>query len=207
MSVTLPSLCEEILPGDGRQDRRHACGVQMAESDLPEGVILRRLVRHADERGTLAEIFRAEWTPAGAFLQWNLVHSRGNVLRGVHVHPQHSDYLLVLSGTLLLGLHDLRPDDPADRKSLFLTLTGDDLATVYIPNGVCHGFWFAGPTRYVYGLSTGWNMREELGCRYDDPGLGLDWPAKTPVLSPRDREPAHDYAGLRAAWVASQGRP
>jgi dTDP-4-dehydrorhamnose 3,5-epimerase len=177
----------------------------MHESDLPEGVILRRLVRHADERGTLAELFRADWTPAGAFVQWNLVQSRGNVLRGVHVHPRHSDYLFVLSGSLLLGLHDLRPDDPAQRKSRFLTLSGDDPTTVFIPKGVCHGFWFSEPTIYVYGLSTGWSMTEELGCRYDDPALCMDWPAEAPILSPRDAAPAHDYAGMRAAWLATQG--
>jgi dTDP-4-dehydrorhamnose 3,5-epimerase len=177
----------------------------MSDGLLPAGVLVRPLVRHADERGTLAEIFRAGWTPSGAFLQWNLVQSRGNVLRGVHVHPRHADYLLVLSGTLMLGLHDLRPDDPAARKSGILTLTGNDPATVYIPAGVCHGFWFPEPTTYVYGLSTGWSPSEELGCRYDDPALGLDWPDLTsPVLSPRDAAPAHDYAAMRAAWIAER---
>lgn len=177
----------------------------MHESDLPEGVIQRRLVQHSDARGSLSELFRAEWTPVGAFLQWNLVQSRGNVLRGVHVHPSHSDYLFVLSGTLVLGLHDLRPDDPARRKSRLLTLSGDDPTTVYIPKGVCHGFWFSEPASYVYGLSTGWSMSEELGCRFDDPALGLDWPTETPILSQRDASPAYDYAGMRAAWIATQG--
>ncbi|MCU0827689.1 MAG: dTDP-4-dehydrorhamnose 3,5-epimerase family protein [Tabrizicola sp.] len=165
---------------------------------------MRRLTQHADTRGVLAEIYRSDWTPSGAFLQWNLVRSAGNVLRGVHVHPCHADYLLVLSGTMLLGLHDLRPDDPATRTTLFLTLCGDEPSTVYIPPGVCHGFWFADPTTYVYGLSTTWNVSEELGCRYDDPDLRLDWPAAGPILSPRDTSPAHDYASMRAAWLAAQ---
>jgi dTDP-4-dehydrorhamnose 3,5-epimerase len=177
----------------------------MNESPLPDGVLVRPLVPHGDERGSLAEVFRADWTPSGALRQWNLVQSLGNVMRGVHVHPQHADYLLVLSGTLMLGLHDLRPDDPAARKSAILTLTGNDPATIYIPAGVCHGFWFPEPTTYVYGLSKGWNPSEELGCRYDDPALGLDWPVRTtPILSPRDATPAHDYAAMRAAWIAAQ---
>lgn len=170
---------------------------------LPKGVIQRPLTEHADTRGVLAEIYRSDWTPSGPFLQWNLVRSAGNVLRGVHVHPRHADYLLVLSGTMLLGLHDLRPEDPLARTSLFLTLSGDEPSTVYIPPGVCHGFWFAEPTTYIYGLSTGWSMGEELGCRYDDPALGLNWPATSPILSPRDTAPAHDYAAMRAEWIAS----
>jgi dTDP-4-dehydrorhamnose 3,5-epimerase len=176
----------------------------MQNFDLPEGVIVRTLTRHSDHRGVLSEMYRADWTPSGAFLQWNLVHSNGNVLRGVHVHPRHSDYLMVLSGKMLLGLHDLRPDDPLARRRGLMALTGDAPTTVYIPPGVCHGFWFPEPTTYVYGLSTGWCMKEELGCRYDDPALGLDWPTTTPLLSPRDTAPAHDYASMRAAWFETQ---
>jgi dTDP-4-dehydrorhamnose 3,5-epimerase len=178
----------------------------MTQPVLPEGVILRRLVRHSDNRGVLAEVHRGDWTPSGPFHQWNLVHSEGNVLRGVHVHPRHCDYLMVVSGELMLGLHDLRPEDPAARTTCFLTLTGDDPVTAYVPAGICHGFWFARPTTYLYGLSTGWSMHEELGCRYDDPALGLDWPATDPVLSPRDTSPALDYAAMRAAWLATQGQ-
>ncbi len=176
----------------------------MPDETLPKGVIVRRLTEHSDSRGVLAELHRADWTPSGAFLQWNLVRSAGNVLRGVHVHPRHADYLFVLSGTMLLGLHDLRPDDPMARTSLFLTLSGNEPTTVYIPPGVCHGFWVAEPTTYIYGLSTGWNSSEELGCRYDDAALGLAWPTSTPVLSPRDTSPTHDYISMRSEWLAEQ---
>ena len=62
------------------------------------------------------------------------------------MHPRHCDDLFVLSGTMRLGLHDLRPDDPAARKRRFVTLSGDAPATAYIPAGVCHDFWFDGPT-------------------------------------------------------------
>jgi dTDP-4-dehydrorhamnose 3,5-epimerase len=134
------------------------------------------------------------------------VRSNGNVLRGVHIHPRHADYLLVLSGTMLLGLHDLRPADPLARRHGLVTLTGDTPTTAYIPPGVCHGFWFPEPTTYVQGPSTGWSMNEELGCRYDDPALGLDWPAEAPLLSPRDTAPAHDYASVRAAWFETQAQ-
>lgn len=178
----------------------------MQRDDLPEGVLVRPLIRHSDSRGDLAELYRADWTPSAPFLQWNLVRSAGGVVRGVHVHPQHCDYLLVLSGTMLLGLHDFRPEDPAKRRSAMLTLSGEDPRAVYIPAGICHGFWFEGPTTYVYGLSTGWDPAEELGCRYDDPALGLDWPVTAPVLSAKDAVPPHDYASMRAAWFAMQAK-
>ncbi|MGF1501215.1 MAG: dTDP-4-dehydrorhamnose 3,5-epimerase family protein [Paracoccaceae bacterium] len=171
---------------------------------MPEGVVLRDLVVHSDDRGALRELYRAEWIDAPAFKQWNLVRSEGRVLRGVHVHPRHADYLHVIEGTMILALHDLRPEDPRDRISCFVTLSADRPRTAYIPPGVCHGFWFAEPALYVYGLSSGWCMAEELGCRYDDPALGLDWQVENPRLSARDQAPSTDYAAMRAAWIATQ---
>lgn len=174
-------------------------------STLPEGVVLRRLAVHADDRGRLSELYREAWTTEAAFQQWNLVRSEARVLRGVHVHPRHSDYLHVIEGEMWLGLHDLRPDDPARRMSCIVMLGGETPCTVFVPPGVCHGFWFPTPSTYIYGLSTGWSMDEELGCRYDDPALGLDWKVDDPLLSPRDQAPATDYTAMREAWLAARG--
>ena len=169
---------------------------------LPDGVILRNLIENDDDRGTLLELYRELWVPVDAFQQWNLVRSRTNVLRGVHVHPRHCDYLHVINGEMLLGLHDLRPEDPNARTTCFVTMKGEIPCAAFIPPGVCHGFWFPKPTTYVYGLSSGWSMNEELGCRYDDKSLGLDWPSEGPILSPRDAVPSADYETMRAAWFA-----
>ncbi len=175
-----------------------------ANGRLPDGVILRPLVLHGDDRGTLRELYRADWVPEAAFRQWNLVRSTADVLRGVHVHPRHADYLHVVDGEMLLGLHDLRPEDATQRTSCFVRLTGEEPQTAYIPPGVCHGFLFPVETLYIYGLSAGWSLDEELGCRFDDPGLRLDWPIASPILSARDARPAHDYAAMRQAWTASR---
>ena len=169
---------------------------------LPDGVILRNLIENDDDRGTLLELYRELWVPVDAFQQWNLVRSRTNVLRGVHVHPRHCDYLHVINGEMLLGLHDLRPEDPNARTTCFVTMKGETPCAAFIPPGICHGFWFPMPTTYVYGLSSGWSINEELGCRYDDKSLGLDWPSEGPILSPRDAAPSADYEAMRAAWFA-----
>lgn len=173
----------------------------MAER-LPEGVALRSLARHADPRGVLSEFYRAEQVAGDPMVQWNIVRSEGGVLRGVHVHPGHADYLFVIEGTMILGLHDLRPDRPEDRRSALVTLRGDAPQTVCVPQGVCHGFHFPEPAIYVYGLSGYWSMDEELGCRYDAPELGLPWAAANPVLSARDAD-AGGYAEMREAYFAT----
>jgi dTDP-4-dehydrorhamnose 3,5-epimerase len=170
-------------------------------ADIP-GVVLHRLTEHGDPRGVLREIYRDDWVAPDRFRQWNLVRSEAHALRGVHVHHGHYDYLHVIDGEMLLGLHDLRPEDPADRRSAFVTLTGDDPLAVEIPVGVCHGFCFPVKTTYVYGLSKPWSITEKLGCRYDARELGLDWPVADPILSPVDEAPEHTYETMRAAWLA-----
>ena len=79
---------------------------------LPYGVVWRMLETHSDHRGDLTELFRAEWQNGVAPVQWNVGRSTKNVLRGVHVHPRHDDYLIVLGNRMALGLKDLRRDSP-----------------------------------------------------------------------------------------------
>lgn len=157
-------------------------------AEKPLGVILRDLVSHRDERGCLTEVFRAKWAGDEAFVQWNFVDSNRNTLRGVHVHPMHSDYLVVLQGRLMLGLHDLRRWSPTFHLSCLIEMRGEQLQGAFIPPGVAHGFYFPEKTRYVYGVTDYWNHSDELGCLWNDPQLSIQWPATAPVLSQRDRE-------------------
>jgi dTDP-4-dehydrorhamnose 3,5-epimerase len=80
--------------------------------DLPEGVVIRALAIHRDERGWLTEIFRREWPTGIAPVQWNAVRSAAGMLRGVHVHVHHTDHIALLQGRAGFGLHDLRPASP-----------------------------------------------------------------------------------------------
>ncbi len=93
-------------------------------ANVPDGVVVRTLKMHADRRGVLAEIFRKEWRICDTPVQWNAVRSKENVLRGVHVHPTHSDYLAVVDGHMVLGLHDIRKDSPTCGMSALVDLRG-----------------------------------------------------------------------------------
>lgn len=153
---------------------------------LPEGVHLRRLVPHADARGVFTEAFRAEWDSGVTPVQWNMVRSRPGVLRGVHAHHRHGDYLLLAEGRASVGLHDLRAGSPTAGASAMVTLDARRPAAIVIPPGVAHGFLFHTPSIHVYAVSHYWDPDDELGCRYDDPGLGLDWPERPVRVSERD---------------------
>ena len=87
---------------------------------------------------------------------------------------------------MLLGLHDMRPRSPTYMLSVLQRLAGDRPSSIAIPPGVAHGFYFATPTTYCYAVSHYWNPSDELGCRWNDPMLGLAWPTTDVLLSPRD---------------------
>jgi dTDP-4-dehydrorhamnose 3,5-epimerase len=164
---------------------------------LPTGVCARPLDMHCDSRGVFTEVFRASWNVEFSAVQWNVVQSAAGVLRGVHVHPLHDDYLVLLSGRATVGLHDLRPGSPTYGSGVALELTGDPMTAVSIPAGVAHGFFFHEPSVHIYAVSKYWNPADELGCHWADPRLAIKWACREPVLSVRDAQlgPLADLAG------------
>jgi len=158
----------------------------MRTTTLPHGVALHPLVERPDARGTFTELFRAEWKLGPQPLQWNFVRSAAGVLRGVHVHPHHADYLVVLEGCATIGLVDLRPGSPSERLAASLALDARTPCAIVIPPGVAHGFYFDVPSLHLYGVDHYWDPADELGCRFDDPDLGLRWPATPKRVSERD---------------------
>jgi dTDP-4-dehydrorhamnose 3,5-epimerase len=153
---------------------------------LPHGVELRALEVHADERGRIAEFFRAEWATGIAPVQWHLTVCEPGVMRGVHVHVRHDDYFVLIQGAVALGLHDLRPGSPTAGRSTLIDLRDDEPATVLIPHGVAHGFLFLTRSTYVIGTSHYYDLADELGCHWLDRALGLKWPVRQAQLSVRD---------------------
>lgn len=150
------------------------------------GVRVRPLHTHPDDRGTFTEIFRREWGTGVDPIQWNVVRSQAGVLRGVHVHPTHDDYLIVIEGRATIGLADLRGGSATEGERTTVELRGDDTASIVIPHGVAHGFLFHEPSIHVYSVSHYWDLADELACHWADPDLGIDWPATPRLVSDRD---------------------
>lgn len=165
------------------------------------GAAVHTLMPNADARGTLTEIYRESWNLGCRAVQVNAVTSEANVLRGVHVHVRHTDHFVLVSGTIVLGLHDLRPWSPTAGGATMIRCDGAHPQAVIIPTGVAHGFYSAAPTFLIYGASDYFDPLDEIGCRFDAPELGLAWPTATPALSERDGT-AHGYDDFRAAFLA-----
>ena len=150
-----------------------------------DGVIFRDLLNLSDDRGVLTEVFREEWNSIKP-VQWNVVSSQANVVRGLHAHTVHTDVLTVISGSLVLGLVDLRPQSATHGNTAVIRMQ-PLVTSVLIPVGVGHLFCFDEVTTFAYGVSDYWNPDDELGCQWDDPDLGFVLPVSDPLLSERDR--------------------
>jgi dTDP-4-dehydrorhamnose 3,5-epimerase len=167
-----------------------------ATDTVPIGIRLRNLTRHVDGRGSLVELFREEWGTGVSPVQWNVTCSVPGTLRGVHVHIRHADYLMVVTGRAGIAFHDLRRSSPTRGMAGVVELKGETPRVMTIPVGVAHGFYFYEQTTMIYGVSEYWDPADELGCRWDDPDLGIPWPDKSPILSARDAA-APSLSGLR----------
>jgi dTDP-4-dehydrorhamnose 3,5-epimerase len=174
---------------------------------LPHDVRLTPLQPHRDDRGTFLELFREEWEVGVRPVQWNAVHSEAGVLRGVHVHPRHDDYLTIVLGRATIGLRDLREETPTPGAAACVELDAQQPAAISIPHGVAHGFYFHEPSTHIYSVSHYWDMADELGCRWDDPELRIPWPQSEATISSRDAE-LPTLATLReellTAWASAR---
>lgn len=170
---------------------------------LPHDLRLSPLEPHRDDRGTFLELYREEWQTDVDPIQWNAVHTNAGVLRGAHVHPRHDDYLTVVRGCATVGLRDLREGSPTEGAAACVELSEERPTAISIPHGVAHGFYFQQPSTHIYSVSHYWDMADELGCRWDDPGLEIPWPQCEAQISPRDAAlPSLDVllGELRSAW-------
>ncbi|HEX5823127.1 MAG TPA: dTDP-4-dehydrorhamnose 3,5-epimerase [Candidatus Limnocylindrales bacterium] len=183
------------------------------------GVRYGAIARHGDSRGAFRELWRASAFPAltaeetGAppgreprFVQANLSTSAAGVLRGLHYHRRQLDYWTVASGRAFVALVDVRPMLAGTGPSVVETreLVADEW--VVIPVGIAHGFLALEPLELVYLVTNEFDGSDELGFAWDDPAVGVPWPAVPatsdgrPILSDRDRSnPSLEelVAGLR----------
>jgi dTDP-4-dehydrorhamnose 3,5-epimerase len=161
-------------------------------SSIP-GVSWGAVQRHADTRGSFRELWRHSHLPE-PFVQVNLSSSAAGVLRGLHLHQRQVDHWVVATGRAFVALVDVRP--LLDRSGARPLVETRELAadgSVTIPTGVAHGFLALEPLDLVYLVSNEFDGSDELGFAWDDPAVGVPWPALAdmpdgrPILSERDR--------------------
>ncbi len=159
---------------------------RIVQGTLPAGVSTFELTRHLHDRGSLTEIYRQEWFPFGAAVQWNLVTSPSGVLRGIHVHLRSAEYYAVVAGRALVGYRDLRPGSPTLGATALVEVGGSEPVALLAPRGLAHGVYSITPITLLVGTTCVRDPAAEAGCHWRDPDLGIPWPFQTAIVSAQD---------------------
>lgn len=105
-----------------------------------EGVVIKPLRVHADDRGYLTEILRDDDELFERFGQVYVTTCYPGVVKAWHAHTLQVDHLVCVAGTMKVGLYDDREDSPTRGEVMSLVLGLVRPALVKVPPGVWHGF-------------------------------------------------------------------
>jgi len=148
-----------------------------------------------DDRGFFQMTYHeTEYRDAGIdarFVQDNWSRSGRGVLRGLHYQLHHAQAKLVavLRGSVYDLVVDIRRGSPTFGQWAGALLSEENHHQLFIPAGFAHGFCvLSDEADFVYKCSAFYRPDDEHGIRWDDPGLGIDWPGGDFIVSDKDRE-------------------
>lgn len=167
------------------------------------GTVLLAPAVHGDERGFFLESYRtnvlAELGVLEDFVQDNHSRSRRGIVRGMHFQAGQAKLVRCARGAILDVVVDIRLDSPQFGQWESFQLDDAHHHELYVPDGVAHGFCVLSELADVtYKISSYYDPQAEGGFAYDDPAVGIEWPAIQGGLtvSKRDRT-APSLAELR----------
>lgn len=159
---------------------------------IPDVVLLEHEV-FEDERGFFMEVYkRDQFRELGLpeqFLQLNHSRSARRVIRGLHFQWDQpmGKLMRVTEGTAFLVAVDIRPGSPTLGNWVGETISSENKQQLWAPAGFARGFCVLSDFAQIQYLCTAvYNPTGESGIRWDDPTVGIHWPAGDPILSGKD---------------------
>ena len=150
-----------------------------------------------DERGFFYESFNARQFEAltgvtDVFVQDNHSKSARNVLRGLHyqIKQPQGKLVRVTAGAVFDVAVDLRKSSPTFGRWVGFELSAENRRLMWIPAGFAHGFAVTSESaEFLYKTTDYYAPQHERAIRWDDPALGIEWPAGLrPLLSGKDQQ-------------------
>ncbi|NIA15774.1 MAG: dTDP-4-dehydrorhamnose 3,5-epimerase [Nitrospiraceae bacterium] len=167
--------------------------VTITELEIP-GVLLVECGCFFDDRGFFSEIYSEPvWCEAGftrRFVQDNLSLSRKGTLRGMHyqLDPNGMGKLVhAIKGAAFDVGVDLREGSPTFGKWIGRELNADNRYALWFPAGFAHGFVALEDETLVYYKCDSCHAPDaERSLCYNDPAVGIEWPAQPTIISDKD---------------------
>jgi dTDP-4-dehydrorhamnose 3,5-epimerase len=170
--------------------------VRLVETPLG-GAFLLEPDKLGDERGFFARVWCAEELASrglcSSWVQSSIsFNEKVGTLRGMHFQAEpHAETKLVTctAGAVFDVIVDIRVDSPTYCDWFAVELTARNNSTLYIPEGLAHGFLTLEDQSMVeYHMSSSFDPESARGVRWDDPVFGIRWPRKPRVMSHHDGE-------------------
>lgn len=160
-----------------------------------EGLLIIKTDIFKDNRGCFSEIYsKPKFSVIGIndeFVQDNLSESIHGTIRGLHAqhNPSQSKLVACLSGAIYDVAVDVRSSSATYGKYFGLELSKENGQLLYIPAGFLHGFCAISkePALVNYKVSGAYNKDGEVGVRFDDPDIAINWPNVQAILSEKDQ--------------------
>jgi dTDP-4-dehydrorhamnose 3,5-epimerase len=148
-----------------------------------------------DERGAFARTYCAEELRAHGLdprveqcsISFN---PTAGTLRGMHYQVEpYAEVKLVrcTMGAIFDVVVDLRPESPTYCRWVGAELTADNRRSLYIPQGLAHGFLtLVEQSEVLYQISVPHQPGAGAGVRWDDPTFRIAWPCAPRLIAERD---------------------
>lgn len=172
-----------------------AAPLTVTPTEIPDVLFIQSRV-FGDERGFFFEAFSEEaWRAEGlptVFVQDSMSRSAKGTLRGLHYqidpHAQ-GKFVRAARGSLFDVAVDIRRGSPTFGRWVGRTLRDDDGSGLWIPGGFAHGFLaLEENTVMYYKCSAPYAPQAERSIVYNEPEIGIAWPAPALHISAKDAE-------------------
>ncbi|OIJ18536.1 spore coat protein [Anaerobacillus alkalidiazotrophicus] len=147
-----------------------------------EGVKIKKLLKHCDDRGFFAELVRDDEDLLENFGQASWSMSYPGVIKAFHYHEEQDDVWFFPSGNAQVVLYDLRKVSATHGETEVFYMGEENPIVLLIPKGVAHGYRVLGqtPATIIYFTTKSYNPEkpDEKRIPWDDPNIGFDWEIK-----------------------------
>ncbi len=147
-----------------------------------DGVKIKQLTTHADDRGFFREVLRVDESIASVIKQTATTLSHPGVVKAFHWHKKQDDFWYVAKGMARVALYDRREDSPTKGEKQEIVIGEHNPVGVLIPHGVAHGYQVLGrePVLLFYHTTECYDPKnpDEHRIPWDDPAIHFDWSIK-----------------------------
>lgn len=145
-----------------------------------EGVKVKKLVKHCDDRGFFAELVRDDEPELlSRFGQASCSMSYPGVIKAFHYHEKQDDLWFFPSGNAQVVLFDLREGSSTKGETDVYYMGEENPIMLLIPKGVAHGYRVLGqkPATILYFTTESYNPinPDEKRINWDDSEIGFSW--------------------------------